>query len=75
MATCRSGKQRFSDFSPSIKSEKRQNTAALQNVAVIRNANSLAFWSAAVLRRLGIACHSTTGTNSSLTLNPSVLNR
>jgi hypothetical protein len=37
------GKQRFSDFSPSIKSEKRQNTAALQNVAVIWNANSLAF--------------------------------
>ena len=32
------GKQRFSDFSPSIKSEKMQNTAALQNVAVIRNA-------------------------------------
>jgi hypothetical protein len=32
---------------------KRQNTAALQNVAVIRNANSLAFWSAVLSAAFG----------------------
>jgi hypothetical protein len=55
---------------------ERRNTAALQDASENSTRGiAVTFWSAAVLRRFGIACHSTTGTKSSLTLNPSVLNR
>ncbi len=75
MAICRSGNNGFPILARLLEAKSGRTLPHSKTWPSFGTRNSLALWSAAVFRRFGIACHSITGRKSSLTFNPSVLNR